>query len=856
MADPRDALTVAAAESFTWKDWFAAAALVAAVFLMYQPCWHGGFLFDDELHLLNNPVLKPGGLAKIWVPGSYLNYWPLTFTAYWLQFQLWGLQPLGFHLVNLAFHALSALLVWRVLERLEVPGALFAAAIFALHPVNVETAAWIAHLKDILALTLALVSMLFYLDSERYGSRWRYGLAIAAFLLSALAKGTAVTLPIALLACAWWQRGRIGGRDLLRVLPYFLIGAVMAEVELWSQHSVALGEVVRTDDFFSRLAVAGCAIWFYLGKVILPFNLCPIYPRWSIDERSVLSYLPGVIWLIVLGVAWWKRRTWGRTVVMLMVCYAALLLPILGFANIYFMRFSLVSDHWQYIATIVPCAVFSGVTTTLARRLLARPVAITGVAALLVVLGVLSSLQSRIYAGSERFYQSVLARNPDCWLAYYNLGNFRESQGQVASAIADYQKALAIKPDYAEADNNLGSVLLASGQADAAILHFQRALEIKPDYVDAHNNLAMELLSRGQFDSAVAHLQRALEIDPDYPKAHNNLGNALLSHGQADLAIAQYRKALAIEPDFVDARKSLASALASHGKIEEAMAQYEELLVSDPKDAAAHFTLANLLAGRGQVDAAILHFQKAVEIKPDLVEAQYDLGNSLLSRGEVDAAIIHFQKAVEIKPDYAEAHYNLGTALLGRGQVDSAITHFQKAAALKPDWADAQANLATALASRGELDQAIDHYQESLEINSENSVARQNLALVRSQRELILKALAEKRAAIRSHPSDLALLNDTAWMLATNPNASVRNGAEAIELAERASKLSRGTNPAVLQTLAAAYAEAGRFAEAVRTEEQAGRLASVAVDQTRVAQSDARLKLYKSGTAYRETPKK
>ena len=342
------------------------------------------------------------------MPGGYLNYWPLTYTAYWLQFHLWGLHQLGFHLVNLALHALAALLVWRVLVRLKVPGALFAAAIFALHPVNVETAAWIAHLKDILSLVLALVSMLFYLDSERYASRWRYGLAIATFLLSTLAKGTAVTLPIVLLACAWWQRGRIGWRDLLRVLPYFLIGAVMSGIEVWTQQSVGHGDVVRTDGFFSRLAVAGCALWFYLGKVILPLNLCPIYPRWAIDEQSVLAYLPGVMWLIVLGVAWWKRRTWGRPVVMLMICYAALLLPILGFVNIYFMRYSLVSDHWQYIATIVPCAVFAGVTTTAARRLLIRPAAIAVAISLAGVLGVLTFFQSRTYADAETFYQTVL----------------------------------------------------------------------------------------------------------------------------------------------------------------------------------------------------------------------------------------------------------------------------------------------------------------------------------------------------------------------------------------------------------------------------------------------------------------
>ena len=225
-----------AVSSLGAKELLLVATLVVAVFLVYQPAWQGGFLWDDDIHLLNNPVLKPGGLAKVWVPGGYINYWPLTFTAYWLQFTIWGLNPLGFHLVNIAVHAVSALLLWRVLLRLRVPGAMFAAAIFALHPVNVESVAWISQLKGILSLMLALLSVLFFLARERQGGWWRLALAIGAFLLSTLAKGMVITLPVVLLACAWWQRGRIGRRDLLRVLPYLLIGAVMAGIEVWTQH--------------------------------------------------------------------------------------------------------------------------------------------------------------------------------------------------------------------------------------------------------------------------------------------------------------------------------------------------------------------------------------------------------------------------------------------------------------------------------------------------------------------------------------------------------------------------------------------------------------------------------------------
>ncbi len=350
---------------FARKGLLIAVVLVAVVFLTYRPCWYGGFIWDDESHLSHIPLL----------------------------------QPLGYHLVSIALHAFSALLVWRILVHLQVGGGLpgsgiredsaagpstaefsqiplqwplFAAAIFAMHPVNVESVAWIGHLKDVLAVTLALVSVLFYFSYERHSGLWRYGLAIGAFLLSTLVTGIAVTLPIVLLACAWWQRGRIDRRDLLRVLPFILIGAVAAGFHVWADQNVAQGELIRSDGLLSRTAVAGCAVWFYLGKLIWPFDLSPVYPRWNIDDVSLLSFLPGLLLLLIFAAAWWQRRNWGRPVVMLIVCYVALLLPVLGFVNLDFMRYSLVADHWQYLAMIVPVAVFAGLAAFVARRFLRR----------------------------------------------------------------------------------------------------------------------------------------------------------------------------------------------------------------------------------------------------------------------------------------------------------------------------------------------------------------------------------------------------------------------------------------------------------------------------------------------------
>lgn len=521
------------------RTWLPVAALVAAVFLAYQPAWLGRFLWDDDTHLLNNPVLSPGGLQKAWLSGEYLNYWPVTFTVYWLEFKAWGLDPLGYHLINIALHAAAAILVWRVLQRLQIPGAMLAAAIFALHPVNVESVAWIAQLKNVLSLFLALSAVLFYLGHEREGRWQQLAAAIAFFLLSVLAKGMMLTLPVVLLACAWWQRGRIDRRDLLRVLPFVIISAVFVCVEVGKQHTGMGDAVVRSDGLLSRAAVAGCAVWFYLWKVIWPFNLLFIYPRWSIGDRDVWAYLPGTLLLMILAIAWWQWRSSGRPVVMLLVCYVALLLPVLGFANIIFMRYSLVADHWQYAAMIVPCAALAGLLATLMRRVTPKSLAVSWILSvvMLAILAMLTSCQSSMYADEETLYRMTLRGNPDCWLAHNNLGNLLKNEGQIwerqgqidratalyNEAIDHYHAALKASPGDADTQLNLGVAWGCLGQNDKAITYLRDALKARPESVGAHYNLAMALVKQSKIEEAIGHYHRVLEINHDDRPTLNNL---------------------------------------------------------------------------------------------------------------------------------------------------------------------------------------------------------------------------------------------------------------------------------------------------------------------------------------------
>jgi tetratricopeptide (TPR) repeat protein len=421
-----------------------------------------------------------------------------------------------------------------------------------------------------------------------------------------------ITLPLVLLACAWWRRGSITRRDIVRVVPYVLIGALMAGVEIWTQHA---DEDVRSDSLMSRTAVAGCAVWFYFGKLVWPLDLSFVYPRWEFNDLNVFSFLPGLLLAIVFALALWRRQTWGRPVVMLIVCYVPLLLPALGFVNIYFMKYSLVADHWQYAATIVPCAMLAAAAAawTLRRPRCRVAACVLGVT-LLVVLAGLSWRQSRIYADFESLWNDTLAKDPSCWMAHNNLGRGLKRLGQVDEAMVHYQKALEIRPDFAEAHYNLANALAGRGQFEAAIAHYRKALEFKPDYVKAHVNLGAELAGRGQVDEAIDHYRSALQLEPDHAEAHNNLANALAGRGDVDEAIDHYRKALQSNPDY----------------------------------ALAHNNLGAALAGRGQSDEAIDHYRAAVQIQPEFLEARYNLASALAASGRVSEALEHYQIALDL----------------------------------------------------------------------------------------------------------------------------------------------------------------------------------------------------------------
>jgi tetratricopeptide (TPR) repeat protein len=507
-----------------------AGAILATTLIVYAPALRAGFIFDDDAFLTENRLIHAeDGLARFWTTADSADYFPLTLSMLWFEWRIWGTNPAGYHLINVLLHAASSILLWRVLAALKIQGAWLAGLIFAVHPVNVESVAWITQRKNALSMVFYLLTFLFYIRFERTRSpRW-YCAALGTFLLGLLSKTSIVMLPLVLLALAWWRFGRISRRDVSRIAPFLMLSLVLGLVTLWYQtlRPAVATETVRTDDFLTRLAAAGWAIWFYLSKAILPIGLAFIYPRWEVSSAEPLHWLPLAALLVVIALLVAQRhRPVERALLVCLTCYIAMLLPILGFVNIFYMLFSLVADHWQYFALPAVVALLGAALLQLRQRAPAHLIHGTG-ALLVVVLCFLSFNQARIYESNETLFMDTVAKNPACWVAHDGLGNAAVGKGQFNEALGHYEEALRLKPDFVKAHSNIAIALGGLGRFEESASHSREALRLEPSFAEAHNNLGNALAAQGRFAEAIPHYQEAVRLDPEYRTAHQNLSRAM-----------------------------------------------------------------------------------------------------------------------------------------------------------------------------------------------------------------------------------------------------------------------------------------------------------------------------------------
>lgn len=550
--------------------------IVLLVFAVYSPVLPGTFLMDDaRLIGADNPLVN-GSLTpwSLWFQTDFT----LTTFGWWLEDLAFGKNPLGFHLVNLMLQAISAVLLWRLLARLKIPGAWLAGAVFAVHPVAVCTVARVAELKNTLSLPFYLLSMIAYLNyesaalypetdysvekpqSRQWATLW-LTISLIAFVLALLAKTTVVVLPVILLLCGLWRRRRITAKDVIHLSPFFVLSVAFGLMSIWFQKHQALlttHEVLQTAGFPERLATAGYVFWFYLSKALLPVNLSIVYSPWKMEPGSMVAFVPAMLGLAVLGLCWWFRRGWGRHALLGLGCFAVALFPALGFFDAQFMTMWQVSDHLQYIPMIAITALGAAALAAWLDPAIFRVVAVV----LLAALCGLSFQRAKAFRTEETLMRDTIAKNAAAWPAHTDLGVELAKHGDLAGAIEEFKRALQDQPGSQDVHRDLGQAYLAQGKLADAEVELAAALKTNPlnpviqrDYADI-----LKLLGRNR--EALEHLLIANALKPN-AATRTDLASLYYLSGSPAEAATQLRLALALDPDQVEALKTLAWILAT-----------------------------------------------------------------------------------------------------------------------------------------------------------------------------------------------------------------------------------------------------------------------------------------------------
>jgi len=567
----------AAPEAGRWHVWLLQAAIIVLAGLwIYSPAYHGDWLWDDDQLLTQNPVVQSGslqGLAKLWFYPDGADFFPLSYTALWLQWPFFGARPTGYHVTTIVLHLIGSLLVWALLARMRIPGAWLSGLIFAIHPVCVESVAWVSETKNTLSLPLCLLCCLCWVsqdDEPNTAQRNRfYYFSILFFLLAMLAKTSMVALPVVLLLHAWWKRGRVSVDDGTRAAPLFLISIVLGMITIFYQHGRAIGaEKMPVGGVASRIATAGMAILFYIGQIVWPARLLPIYPRWEVDPPKVWQFLA---WPVIAAAAWWiwtnrgtvERPGWGRHAAFGMGFFLLMVAPVLGFVDISYMRITWVADHFIYLPMIGVIALIGALAARWYEQSTdsAQPLIIAGGSIAVATLALLSFIYANAWASEDALWTHTLKTNHNAWQAHNRLGAKKFARGDIEGGYYHFTQSTKLRPDLGETHNNLGSALSAKGRLDEAIKEFSEAVRLTPHVPAMHLNLANALFQAGRFSEASEHFRLMLTKEPNNPALYNNYAVTLYRGGSKEEAVVQFRKALKLKPDLKDARDGLAIAL-------------------------------------------------------------------------------------------------------------------------------------------------------------------------------------------------------------------------------------------------------------------------------------------------------
>jgi tetratricopeptide (TPR) repeat protein len=753
--------------------------LVLATVIAFEPLRYNNFVeYDDDVYVTDNSHVSGGinfdSVAWAFATPHAGNWHPLTWLSHMLDCQLFGLNPLWHHLTSLLFHIANTLLLFWVLKRTtdRVWLSAFVAAVFALHPLHVESVAWVAERKDVLSGFFWMLTIIAYVRYAQRPAVGRYLLVILALCLGLMAKPMVVTLPFVLLLLDYWPLCRFRwayqnqGEDLQRYkfmgvrcakssfgrlvvekIPLFALVVVSAVVTFVVQQGAGAMKPGERFSLGIRIANALVSYLSYIARIFYPTRLAVLYPHPGNRLPVWQPIVSAVILVVISAVVIYMGRRW-RYFVVGWLWYLGTLVPVIGLVQV---GSQAMADRYTYLPSIGIFIIVAWGTAELLTGWRYRRI-VLGIPAV-VVLSVLL-ICTRLQAGY--------------WKENFTL----------------FGHALEVTENNSIMHNNFGNALRDKGRFDEAVMHFDEALRINPQYLNARNNKAKAFLDMGRADEAIVIFSELVRVSEKPYEVYNDLGMAYAQKGKLDLAIENYNEALKLKPDYVKSMNNLGWALKQIGKIDQAIKQWEKALKLEPDYAKAHYSMGLVLAQQGKYDDAIKHFSDALRTKPDWAEAHYNLGGVYARQGKLELAVMQCEETLRLKPDYLTARVSLAYTLLHLGEIRSAVEQFYKILQLKPD--------------------------------------------------------------------DLEILNVLAWLLATTEDTSIQNPSDSVRFAQRACELTKYQRPDLLDTLAAAYAVAGRFSEAVEIAEKVKKMAEDAGQKEIAEKMQTRLQLYKANRPYRQ----
>ena len=738
---------------------------LAAIFVFYFPALSGGFVWDDIVFSEEKAIHDWSGLWSIWFAPSEIekegHYWPITFTTFWLEHKLFGLNPLGYHVVNCILYFINVVLIWRLLLKLEVPGAWAISMLFTAHPLHVESVAWLIERKG-------LLSALFYLGAIHVWLRFRetpnlkiYASALGLYVLGLLSKSTAVTLPATLLVLLWWKQERVTAQDVMRLLPFFIVGFVIALGDYLFFVS-RLAQLDFTYSFLERILIASQAVWFYVGKLLWPVNLIVIYPHFDVSVDNLIAWLGVAATVGMLILLWSCRHRIGKGPLAGIAFFTIALSPTLGFVDYGYMEFSFVADRYQYLAKLGLMGVLVGGTIHVMQSHLSsfKPVVVGAFAVLVVGLGTLTWHQATIYQDGVTFFRYIVAHNPTAHDAYYNLGSALFQTDRLEEGYEASLKSIELQPNNSKAHSNIAAALLLKKRYDEAGASAKRALELDPKNSAAWQNYGRARFRQQRHEEAVTAFQKTIELNADSVLAHKGLAESHYELGHYTKAMAWIDRTLALtpSPSVKDELSKLSvKALVALGKTKEA----EQHLLQATQEGDSYHEVLQLLklhkahTEQGDTNEANVYLQRILKRAEGNPETLQIVADTLREQKQYTRAIEIYKEVLATDPDVAMAYGGMGDALFRLGRYQEAIESLERSVELHSTPLSATDPLLLMGEAASKLGRPLDatkYYERAVELGSQNVNALGHLATARFQEERYEDALRLFISARDNHP--------------------------------------------------------------------------------------------------------